>query len=252
MIETALVVTGIIAGMCNAVAGGGILFVFPVLLMAGLQPLAAAMTCSFAGWPGAFMSAIGYRKDIKKVPTNYFWLVIPAIMGAAVGSYALMHTSHETFKVVLPWLILASVALFAFQPQLHHHIHRPAHLRKTSPFLLLATLILPVSIYAGYFGAGFGFILLAILGFTKLKNVYQISGMKNVMTAFISLSCAIIYSTSGLIAWHLVLYAMVGSLIGGFIGSRMAHRISPHATRTVVVTMGIFVVSVLFKDLIWP
>lgn len=252
MIETALFITGIIAGAVNAVAGGGILFVFPVLLMSGLSPLAAAMTSSFAGWPGAFMSAIGYRNDVRKVPTSYFWLVIPAVLGACAGSFALMHTPHETFESIVPWLILASVMLFAFQPQLHRYIHRPAHLRKASPFLLLSLLILPISIYAGYFGAGFGFILLALLGFTKLKSVYQINGMKNIMTAFISLSCAIIYSTSGLVAWHLVLFPMLGSLVGGFLGSHMAHRISPHATRSVVVGFGLVVVCTLFKDLLWP
>lgn len=248
MIETALFVTGIIAGCVNAVAGGGILFVFPVLLLAGVSPLAAAMTCSFAGWPGGVMSAIGYKKDLKKVPQKYFWMVFPAVGGAIIGSYALMHTSHETFETIVPWLVLASVALFAFQPQLHRYVHKPHYLRKNSPFILLLLLVFPISIYAGYFGAGFGFILLAIFGFTKLKNVYQINGMKNVIGASISLSCGIIYSTSGLIAWHYVLYPLVGSIVGGFLGSHLAHRLSPHATRTVVVSMGLFVVGSLFGD----
>lgn len=248
MIEIALVLTGIIAGCVNAVAGGGILFVFPVLLMAGLSPLAAAMTCSFAGWPGALASATGYRKDLRKVKRKYFWLVLPAVAGAAIGSYALLNTSHATFETLVPWLVLASVALFAFQPHLHHYIHKPRHMRKNSPFILLMLLIFPVSIYAGYFGAGFGFILLAILGFTKLKNVYQINGMKNVMAASISIVCGLLYSTSGLIAWDYVLYPLIGSIIGGFIGSHLAHKMSPHTTRTVVISMGLFVVSSLFGD----
>lgn len=249
MIEIALLVTGIIAGCVNAVAGGGILFVFPVLLMAGLSPLAAAMTCSFAGWPGALASAAGYKKDLKKVrPKKYFWLVFPAIGGAAIGSFMLLNTSHETFETLVPWLILASVLLFAFQPQLHKHIHKPHHMRKNSPFILLMLLIFPVSIYAGYFGAGFGFILLAILSFTKLKNVYQINGMKNVMAAGISMTCGILYSTSGLVAWEYVMYPLVGSVIGGLIGSHLAHKLSPHTTRTVVISMGVFVVGSLFGD----
>jgi uncharacterized membrane protein YfcA len=249
MIETALFITGIIAGAVNAVAGGGVLFVFPVMLLAGLSPLSAAMTCSFAGWPGAMMSAYGYRKDIRKVPERYYWLVFPAIGGSVIGSYALIHTSHTTFETVLPWLILLSVALFAFQPQLHRYIHRPAHMRHTSPLLLLCLFIFPVSIYAGYFGAGFGFIMLAILGFTKLKNIYQINGMKNFIASGISLSCGIIYSFSGHVAWEYVIFPLVGSLLGGYIGSKLAHRISPHATRAVVVLMGLFVVGSLFGNI---
>ncbi len=246
MIEIALFTTGILCGMVNAVAGGGILFVFPVMLAAGLSPLTAVMTSTFAGWPGALMSAQGYRKDLKKVPKYYFSLIIPCIVGAGVGAYTLTRTPGSTFEYILPWLVLLSVLLFAFQPQLHRHIHRPAHMRKTSPLLLLALFILPVSIYGGYFGAGFGFIILAIFSFTKLKNMLQINGMKNVMAAAISLTCAITFTLVGGIAWEYALAPLIGSMIGGFIGARLAHHISPRASRGAVVSTGFAVVGMLF------
>lgn len=246
MIEIALFTTGILCGIVNAVAGGGILFVFPVMLMAGLSPLSAAMTSTFAGWPGALMSAQGYSKDLKKAPKRYFWLVVPCALGAGTGAYILTQTPHSTFESILPWLILLSVLLFAFQPQLHKHLHRPARMRQASPFLLLSLAIFPVAVYGGYFGAGFGFIVLAILSFTKLKNIYQINGMKNVMAAAISFTCAITFTLTGGIAWEYALAPLFGSMIGGFIGARMAHHISPHASRTAVVGTGFCVVGMLF------
>lgn len=244
--EIALFIAGILCGMVNAVAGGGILFVFPVLLAAGLSPLTAAMTGTFAGWPGALMAVQGYRKDLKKVPTYYFLLIIPCIIGTSIGAYTLTRTPGATFEYILPWLVLFSVLLFAFQPQLHRRIHRPTHMKKTSPLLLLALCILPVSIYGGYFGAGFGFIILAIFSFTKLKNILQINGMKNVMAVAISLTCTVIFTLNGTIAWEYVLALLLGSMIGGFIGSRLAHRVSPHASRGVVVSTGFAVVGMLF------
>jgi uncharacterized protein len=250
MIETALFVTGILCGMVNAVAGGGILFVFPVLLAAGLSPLSAAMTSTFAGWPGALTSVQGYSKDLKKVPKHYFWLIVPCALGAGTGAYILTRTPHSTFETILPWLILFSVLLFTFQPQLHKHIHKPKHMRKTSPLLLLALLLLPVALYGGYFGAGFGFIVLAILSFTKLKTIYQLNGMKNVMAASISFTCAVTFTLTGGIAWEYALAPLAGSLLGGFIGARVAHRLSPHVSRAAVVSTGFCVVGLLFFKVI--
>ncbi len=149
MIDVALLIAGVLAGITNAVAGGGVLFVFPVLLVAGLSPLTAAMTSTLAGWPGGLMSAYGYRKDLARVPQNYFWLIVPAVTGAALGSILLVRTPSSFFNAILPWLILLSVALFAFQPQLHRYIHRPAHLRNASPLVVLALLLFPVTLYGG-------------------------------------------------------------------------------------------------------
>jgi uncharacterized membrane protein YfcA len=250
MIELSLFLAGILAGITNAVAGGGVLFVFPVLLLAGLNPQSAAMTSTFAGWPGALTAIYGYRKDLRKARRFYFWLLIPCIIGAGIGSILLVHTPSSTFEVIVPWLVLASVALFAFQPQLHRHIHRPAHMRSTSPFFLLVCILFPTSIYAGYFGAGFGFIVLAVLSFTKLKNVYQINGMKNMIGAAISITCVIVFVLKGGIAWEFAPFPFMGSLIGGFVGTRLAHHLSPHTTRAAVVSSGVVIVSALFTNVL--
>lgn len=248
--EIALFIAGILCGMINSVAGGGILFVFPLMLATGMSPLSAAMTSSFAGWPGALMSAAGYRKDLKKAPKEYLWLVVPCIVGAGFGAYMLSNTPVHTFESVLPWLVLLSVLLFTFQPQLHKHMHRPVHIRKTSPFVLLCLGILPVSIYGGYFGAGFGFIILAILSFTNLKNIYQINGMKNIMAAAISFTCAVVFTLTGGVVWEYALAPLFGSMLGGYIGSHLAHHVSPHASRTTVVGTGFAVVGMLFFKVI--
>lgn len=239
MTDSILFIAGILAGIVNAIAGGGVLFVFGAFLYAGLSPLTAAMSTSVTTWPGALTAVYGYKKDIRKVKKKYFLLVVPAILGASLGSWLLVKTPGATFESIVPWLVLASVALFAFQPQLHRHIHKPAHLRIKSPFIGLLGLLLLTALYGGYFGAGFGFIVLALLGFTHLKNVYQINGMKNLIAACISLSCMSIFALFGDIAWNYVLIPTIGAIIGGFIGAKLAHHLSPHITRVVVIGIGV-------------
>lgn len=245
MIELLLFAAGLLLGIANAIAGAGTLFLLPVYILAGLTPLNAAMTTVATAWPGSISSLIGYRKDLAKVPRPFFYLALPCAVGAILGSYLLAHTPSSTFEVILPWLVLASVLLFAFQPQLHTYIHRPAHLRAASPFVILAVILFPVSFYAGYFGAGFGFIVLAILGFTKLKTIYQINGTKNFISVVIALTCTIVFIIYGDIAWHLMPLPLIGSILGGWLGAKLAHRLSPHITRTVIITVGLGVIASL-------
>lgn len=245
MTDIILFLAGIMAGTVNAVAGGGVLFAFGGLLYAGLPPLAAATTTSVTTWPGALMATLGYRKDIKKVHKRYFMLVIPTALGAAIGATLLINTPSTAFERIIPWLILASVLLFAFQPQLHRYIHKPAHLRVKSPFIGLVFLLIITALYGGYFGAGFGFIILALLSFTHLKNVYQINGLKNLITASISLACMTVFALTDRIEWSYALYPTLGAIIGGFIGAKLAHRLSPHITRIVVIGIGLILFCIL-------
>lgn len=245
MITGLLFIAGILLGLSNAVAGAGTLFLLPVYLLAGLSPLSAAMSSVAVAWPGAITSLIGYRKDLARVPRSYHFLIIPGIVGAGIGSWLLAHTPGGTFAAILPWLVLVSVAFFAFQPQLHEHIHRPARLRAASPFAILASILLPVGFYAGYFGAGFGFIVLAVLGFTKLKTIFQINATKNLFSLAVALTSTIIFTIYGDVAWHLAVWPLIGSLIGGFIGARLAHRLPPRLIRSVIITMGLIVVIAL-------
>lgn len=245
MITALLFFAGILLGTANAVAGAGTLFLLPIYLLAGLSPISAAMSSVAAAWPGALTSLIGYRKDLARVPRSYFYLIIPGIIGAALGSWLLAHTPGGTFAAILPWIVLVSVAFFAFQPQLHDHIRRPAALRAASPFSILATLLLPIGFYAGYFGAGFGFIVLAVLGFTKLKTIFQINATKNLISLAIALTSTIIFTIYGDVAWRLALWPLLGSLIGGFIGARLAHRLPARLIRAVIIAIGLIVVIAL-------
>lgn len=241
-----LLVAGFVAGAINAVAGGGILIAFPALLATGMTPLAANITSNLIVWPGALASAYEYRKDLKRAKRQYFWLLLPCFVGAASGVLLLQYTTSLVFDQIVPWLVLSAVALFIFQPQLHKHIHRPPHMRRGTSFMIIAVGLFFAAIYGGYFGAGFGFMMMALLSFTKLKNIYQIVGLKNLAGAGMAIIATVYFTIVGGIAWKYGVVAMIGALAGGYIGARWAHRISPHLIRGVIVVIGLVLVGVTF------
>jgi uncharacterized membrane protein YfcA len=241
MIDFGLFVVGIVVGGMNAIAGGGMLIGFPILLAVGLPALVANATAAIITLPGQISSAYGYRKFLRKVPKSYLWLLVPCAAGAFMGATLLRNTSSKRFAELVPALILLAVVLFALQPfiklQLHRHLH--GKVKNLRPLLIIGISLFPLSIYGGYFGAGFGFVMLALLSFTKLHDLHQINGMKNLGAVAIAGTSVVTLYTSGLIDWHHGLVMAVGSLLGGYYGSRAAQKVSSHALRIVVIVIGI-------------
>lgn len=240
MVDIGLFFVGIIVGGMNAIAGGGMLIGFPIMIAAGLPALVANATACIVTLPGQVGSAYGYRKYLRKVPAKYLWLLVPCVAGAAIGATLLRHTSYARFAELVPGLVLLAVALFAFQPviklQLHQHLHGRA--KNAKPLVIIALLLFPLAIYGGYFGAGFGFVMLALLSFTKLHDLHQINGLKNVGAIGIGAASLVTLYSSGLIDWHHGLVMATGSLIGGYSGAHVAQRFSSHTIRIVVITIG--------------
>lgn len=239
--DTLLVLAGFIVGGMNAVAGGGMLIGFPLLITLGLPPLIANATGAVAVIPGQLTSAIGYRNYLKTVPWQYALLLIPCVLGGAAGALTLRSTSPDNFARMVPLLVLFGVLLFAFQPLLHLHLHR--HIKRRSravmPLFILGLLIIPITFYGGYFGAGYGFLMLAFLGFTSMRDAHTMNAMKNVSAVFIASASVACLATAHLIHWHAGLAMAAGCTVGGFVGAKSAQKVSSYWLRIAIVIIGV-------------
>lgn len=247
MKELLLFAVGIVVGTMNSIAGGGMLLGFPALLLAGLSPLSANITGNIVILPGQLTSAFGYREYLRKLSPRYVILLIPCIVGAAIGATILRNTSSDKFQEIVPGLIFFAVLLFAFQPLLHFHLRK--HISKKNQniggLVLIALALLPTAAYGGYFGPGFGFIMLAFLGFTRLHDVHQMNGLKNLAGASIAgVSIICLYGTH-LINWRFGLAMAAGNALGGYYGARLSQRFSSHAIRIVVIVVGVLAATYL-------
>lgn len=246
MVTIILLLAGFLAGAVNSIAGGGALLAFPALLYAGLTPLSANITGNLVVWPGSLGAVKGNRKDLKKLPKKYFTLLVPCIAGGFIGILALNSTSGETFNAIVPWLVTTTVAIFILQPYLQKHIKRPAHMRPQVSLAIVWLGVFAVCIYAGYFGLGAGLILLTLFGFTSIKTIYQMIGLKNLSVFCVTIMGTLFFATSDHMAWKHGLTMAAGSILGGYTGARFAHKISAHSIRLLVGSVGIAVAVVAF------
>ncbi len=242
MIEKSILVfvSGILVGIINAIAGGGMLIGFPVLLFIGLPALSANASSNIIVLAGQFTSSIGYRKYIRKIPRGFFYLLVPSLIGGVVGSLVLRHTTATSFELIAPILIITAVLLFIYQPFIKARLYSVKPIFKTTnyPSPIVFILIFLLSIYGGYFGAGFGLVMLAILSFTRLRNIHEMNGLKNLSAMVIAVSSIIVLFNSHLINWHYGLIMSAGTAIGGFYGAKIAMKLSLRAIRIFVILIG--------------
>ncbi len=230
------------AGVVNAVAGGGSLITFPALLAAGYPSITANVTNSIAVLPGYAGGSLAYRRELAGQRARIRALAGTSVLGAATGAALLLVSPASVFEAVVPWLILAACGLLAAQPRIAALARRARHAR--SPLVLHAALF-AATLYGGYFGAGLGILLLAILGVFVEDALQRLNALKGLLSLLVAVVAGIGFAIFGPIAWDAAAIIGLTSLLGGAIGVSAARRLPAPVLRGVVIAYGVAVAVVL-------
>lgn len=236
---------GIVGGIVNAAAGGAKLFVFPMLLATGMPPLMANATGAVAMWPAQIAAVWVNRKGLFDNPGALFRQMLPALVGGFAGAVALIFSSEEAFLAVIPALLLLSVVAILMGKRLAPLMERAfpgGRLQKATHVLMFA-----VGFYGGYFGAGLGFMLIAVLSVAGGLTMQAANTRKNLVAFFIYSVAVVPLSVSGLVDWGAAGTVLVGGLIGGYVGGVVTKHLPDTPMRIAVAGIGlVLVVSYLF------
>lgn len=235
------IVAALIGGMMNSIAGGGTLLTFPALVALGVPPINANATSTVALWPGAVGSMWGYRGELQGARPWALGFAAPSLAGGAVGAFLLLKTPPDRFAAIVPWLVLGATALFVVQRPLGPEVSDDGSdgeltSRRPSAFIVITQFL--IAIYGGYFGAGVGILMLAALGFMGLRNIHRMNGLKNWGGLCMNVVAATIFAFSHLVDWPIALAMAAGAIVGGYVGSRTAQRVSQQLVRVAIVAIG--------------
>jgi uncharacterized membrane protein YfcA len=234
-----------LAGAINSVAGGGSLILFPTLVALGLPKIDANVTNSVAQWPGYIGGIFGFRDELTGQRSRILRFSVVAVLGGLAGSIVLLTTSNKAFSIVVPILVFLASVLLAFQPLLTRRLRRDEDEGGTrDPAWLYVALFLAAA-YGGYFGGALGVILVGVLG-TALHRLKLANALKSVLSAVTATVTVVIFGFFGPVHWIVVGVAAPASLIGGFVGARVATRIPTTPLRVFIVAFGIAVAIYLF------
>jgi uncharacterized protein len=236
---------GMAAGGVNALAGGGTLISFPVLVGLGLPAVTANVTNIIALTPGNLAGTAAQRADLEGQARALRRLVPLAAVGGLVGSIVLVHTSSSSFRDAVPYLLVFSCVLLVAQNALRTGIYRRAakraRRRPESSRVELAASVLVSGVYGGYFGAGLGIMLLALLGLFSSEGLLRLNVLKQGLSFVIAFVASIFLIAAAHPSWGYVAVVAPSAAVGGVAGGRLVRVVPPGVLRGVVVAVGLAV-----------
>jgi uncharacterized membrane protein YfcA len=235
-----LVAAGFAAGAINAVAGGGSLVSFPALLAVGYSPVAANVTNLLAVLPGYAGGSVAYRRELAGQGGRVRTLGLLSAAGAGAGTALLLLGPASVFRALAPWLILLACAALAARPLVTAHAAGEVRGRTG-----LYPLIGAGAVYGGYFGAGLGIMLLAVLGAFLPDDLQRLNALKGLLSLVVAVVSGIVVAIFGPVAWGAAGAMAAASLVGGHVGVGLARRLDERVLRWAVVVYGVGVAIAL-------
>lgn len=222
----------LLAGIVNALAGGGLFFTLPALLALGIPSTSAVATASVASWPGYISAYWGIRKQLRSGP---LWaLTFIGLLGGSLGALALVQFDANSFNYLVPWLLLAVSVLYARQLLSKAGFEGPLALPRLGWPLLFSG-----SFYGGFFGGGLGVLFMSITGTLRIGSNLQQHAIKLYLSMLASGATIVVYSLSGLVYWQGGVVLALGYLIGGKLGAKLLTWVNPKLLAWTIVTFGI-------------
>ena len=218
----------------NAVAGGGSFVSFPVLVLAGLPPIAANATSTVALFPGTLASTWAYRDNLRGIGGTGLKLLLPiSLTGGLVGAILLLVTPGAAFDWLIPWLLLLATLTFAGGRQLADLLRR--HLRIARPHFLILQFIL--SIYGGYFGGAIGLMMMAVWMLVDQAELKAMAPTRTLLVSATNGSAVLCFAIAGAVHWPEMAAMMASAIVGGYSGARFARHLPPGVVRWFVVLL---------------
>jgi uncharacterized protein len=244
----AIALAGMAAGTINTVVGSGTLITFPVLLAFGYAPVTANVSNTIGLVPGSVSGAIGYRRELAGQRGRALRLGSAALLGGVIGAVLLLVLPASTFKAIVPAFIAIALVLAVAQPALNRRLARHVASGARGVRVLLPVAVFVTGIYGGYFGAGQGIILLAILGVTLPQSLHDSNALKNVLAGLVNGVAGVYFMFAAHVDWGPAAIIASSSIFGAQLGARYGRRLPPGALRLLIVCVGVAAIVRLLTE----
>jgi len=248
-------IASIVGGVINAIAGGGGLITFPLLMLV-VGPMTADATSAVAGF-ASYPTAVWRTRNLLSgvLGSGWLWLlVIPSFLGGLIGALLLSHTGNRNFTEFVPWLVLLATIIVALRPVLVRRREggtlQPDLAQTLWPFAMAGIFV--VALYGGYFGAGIGILMIGTLTFISPGEIRHVVALKNFLNCWMRGVAVFVLVLDGSVDWKYGAPMAVGGLVGGYIGGIVSHRANRTVVRSIVIVIGLTVAVYYFWKLYNP
>lgn len=211
-----------LAGLIDAVVGGGGLIQIPALfsMFPGTAPATLIGTNKLASIFGTAAAALNYARRVRIAWSTAAPAAVAAFVLAFAGAYTVTKVPADFVRSLLP-LVLVAVAAYTFMKKDFGSIHAPRHNGRKEQAIALA-IGASIGFYDGFFGPGTGsfllFLFVRFFGFDFLSA----SAVAKVVNVACNFSALLWFGYSGHLLWQLGLLMAVCQVAGSLLGTKLA------------------------------
>jgi uncharacterized protein len=243
-----LPVASFFAGVLNSIAGGGSFLSLPALLAGttavGVGAVTAQATNTVALWPGQLTSMVAFRQQLRAYGWKLLPLALASGVGGEIGGWMLLRTGNRRFRELLPWLLLFAAVMFVLSFPLGRWLATLSGGRRYNTWLMIGMVV--VSVYVGYFGAGGGFLVMALFGICGVHDIHEMNALK-VVTAVVSIGIpAVTFILARRVEWKFCLEMAILAGLGGYLGAHYSRRVNQRTMRWTVAVIGFVTAGYFF------
>ncbi|HDO06553.1 MAG TPA: sulfite exporter TauE/SafE family protein [Bacteroidetes bacterium] len=216
----ALVLSGVLVGFINTLAGGGSIISLSILIMLGLPATVANGTNRVAIALQNLVAVSSFKQQRVLEQRKALYLSIPAILGSLVGAWVAVDINEAIFEKAIGVIMLVMLVIILFKPQ--QYIYGKAEVRKKPVSWSTYVIFFFIGIYAGFIHMGVGYFLLAGIVLGAGYDLVKANAIKVlIILAYAPFTLAIFYYNNE-INWKYGLIMALGNMIGALVASRMA------------------------------
>ena len=212
-----------LAGLIDAIGGGGGLISLPAYLIAGLPPHAAVATNKMSSTCGTTLATIRF---IKNGLVN-FKLAVPAVIAAIIGSSIGANLSLLVDESVMLYIMVAILPVCAFlvlNKKLFHDGGSDIVTLDKKTYITATVSALVIGMYDGFYGPGTGtFLIIAFTIFAKL-SIKTANGQAKIINLTSNITSLIIFLLNGEVILTVGLAAAACNMVGGYIGAGLVMK----------------------------
>lgn len=239
-----LILSGLVVGFINTLAGGGTIISLSLFMFLGMPPGLANGTNRVAVVMQTLTSSIGFRRHHALDMRRASILGIPTVVGSIIGTWIAVDISAKTFEIILAVAMIIMLFFVIYKPS--RWLQGVEHKLQQKPSPLLLFIFFLIGIYGGliYVGVGYYLIAAAVLG--AGYDLMKANAVKVWIVLLYVPFTLVIFMIHGQVNYQYGLIHGIGNVIGAWLATRFAVSWGVNFVRWVLVIVVILVILQTF------
>lgn len=236
--------TGVLAGFVDSIAGGGGLLTLPVLLAVLPSPAQTIPTLKTQNLFGTLAATARFTRQGLIRPGTKIVSIVSALAGGATGAVAVQAIGPAVLMTIVPILLVAVAVYVACSPRAND-----IDSRERLSTLWFGIMVIPaIAFYAGFFGPGSGVFFMIAFVALRGHGLLKATANTKLLDCMASAGAVLLFLAGGQIVWSVALVMGAGQALGAYVGATFVIRRGSALVRPVLVVVSLTITCKLIFD----